>query len=457
MLKKYLNLFQRRQNLNDSLSLHKSIVAKYNRKRLSQNRQVFCKAPFTSFNIKPNGIIGVCNVNTSYSYGKYPEKSLIEIWNGHKIKKLRNCMQNYDLSQGCVFCHKYVEDGNFHTLLAKNYDSLDINNDYPSRILFETSHKCNLKCIMCFVSDVNIINSENIYEYDESFLKELSKFVPKLKVAIFHGGEPFLIPLYYKIWEMIIEINPECEIKIITNGTILNNRIKELLNKANIQILLSLESLSKTNYENIRIGAGFGELKSNLEYFINYSIKKRIPMVITSCVMQQNWKDIVEIVKFCNKYKCMFIYNTVFFPYECSIWNSSQDLIAEIIEYYKKASLPKRDYISLLNSKTFNLLIKQLRSWKYDIEKSSEYKKQLGTKTIHELENILSAKYEQLNKTFQSNNETVYNVCLEKFLDSFNNETERTKAIINIVSTPSYILNESLKFENGLELLFGKK
>ena len=395
MLRWFKNRLHKNLMLNDSINLLKSILSKHIKTSLSQNRQVFCKAPFTSFNIKPNGIIGVCNVNTSYSYGTYPEKSLKEIWNGQEIEKLRKCIKNNDLSQGCVFCQKYLEDGNTERLLSNNYQSFNEKEKYPSLILFEMSHLCNLNCIMCFVKQGKKQNRE-LKRYDESFFYELKKFIPYLKEAIFHGGEPFLIKDYYRIWDLLTTLNPKCKITIITNGTILNDNVKNILQKSRAQILVSIESISERNYENIRVGANYRSLLKNLNYFIEHSTNIGLPLIITSCVMRQNWRDIIEIINFCNKNNCIFHYNSVFFPVKCSIWNSTSYVINEIIDYYEKQLLPNNSEIEKYNYEAFTQLKKQIKKWSIDIKKTEKLKNELKSNSIIELNNFLKIKHDEI-------------------------------------------------------------
>ena len=65
--------------------------------------------------------------------------------------------------------------------------------------------------------------------YDDDFITQLEEFIPHLEQAFFVGGEPFMIEIYFKIWEKIVETNPSCMISVQTNGTILNQKVKALL------------------------------------------------------------------------------------------------------------------------------------------------------------------------------------------------------------------------------------
>jgi sulfatase maturation enzyme AslB (radical SAM superfamily) len=61
--------------------------------------------------------------------------------------------------------------------------------------------------------------------------------------------KPLPFDLYYDLWEMLIQENPRCKIVIQTNGTYLNERIRDVLSRGNFQIGVSLDSLEKQKFE----------------------------------------------------------------------------------------------------------------------------------------------------------------------------------------------------------------
>ena len=62
--------------------------------------------------------------------------------------------------------------------------------------------------------DVEVGVFEN--PYDAAFVKQLEEFIPHLEEVKFYGGEPFLIEIYYEIWEKIMELNPKVRISVQT-------------------------------------------------------------------------------------------------------------------------------------------------------------------------------------------------------------------------------------------------
>src|SRR5205814_4784152 len=101
------------------------------------------------------------------------------------------------------------------------------NPERPRIMEFCLENTCNLACVMCnSLLSSSIRKNEHLpplkKQYDEHFADQLIPYIPYLKEAIFSGGEPFLIPLYYKIWEQMLDINPDITICVVTNGSTLN-------------------------------------------------------------------------------------------------------------------------------------------------------------------------------------------------------------------------------------------
>jgi sulfatase maturation enzyme AslB (radical SAM superfamily) len=164
---------------------------------------------------------------------------------------------------------------------ANHFDTLPFNKDFPTMMEFEIDITCNLECTMCSGDYSNLIrkNKEHrpplVMKYDMEFVEQLTPYFKHLHEARFSGGEPFLIDLYYEMWNRIAEYNPHCLISIQSNGTILNNRVKNTLTKGKFEIGISLDSLQKEVFESIRINAKFDTVISNIEYFGAYCKEKK--------------------------------------------------------------------------------------------------------------------------------------------------------------------------------------
>ncbi len=206
--------------------------------------------------------------------------------------------------------------------------------------------------------------------YSAKFVKELEKFIPNLKLACFLGGEPFLIEIYYQIWERIIEINPGCSIYVQTNATVLNDRIKSILNKGKFFISVSLDALDKTIYETIRINADHDKVMQNICYFDEYSKKNKKYLIITVCIIQQNWQELPKLLEFCNKYNLQIFFNKVNDPENCSLKYLSSEKLLEIFNYYKTIVFPENNELQTINKIRTEAFIGYIREWYQDSLKS---------------------------------------------------------------------------------------
>jgi MoaA/NifB/PqqE/SkfB family radical SAM enzyme len=342
---------------------------KYQNARPLGIRKNICYAPLKNMFFTSDGNVIVCCYNRSYQIGKYPEQSIKQIWEGEPITLLKKKLISYDFSLGCKYCLDTIESENYEAVGAIQYDIVPLNRKYPVIMEFETSNSCNLECIMCSSKFSSSIQRENdtTFElknpYDTEFIFQLEEFIPHLTIAKFLGGEPFLIPLYYKIWEKIIEINPKCLMRIQTNATVLNNNIKELLSRGNFRIGVSLESFNKNTYETIRKKGDFDKVMENIKYFIQYSQQHNYFLGISVCPIQQNWKEIPEIVERCNQLNALIFFNTVINPSDCSLYHLPLDKIKEVRDCMLSANLSHKTEIEKKNSVRFNDFVNQLRFW----------------------------------------------------------------------------------------------
>ena len=297
----------------------------YNVHRRPADATRFCQAPFNNLYFGNRGIVVACCSNRLHILGNYPQQSISEIWNGEAAKSLRLAMNNNDFTKGCQACYMAFDAGNFRGMPANVYDNHTHVGTYPKRMEFELSNTCNLECIMCSGELSSSIRERRDKKppipspYDDAFLKQLDEYIPYLQTAQFLGGEPFLIPIYFQIWERMTELNPDIRISIQTNGTILNARVKELLGKLKVSISVSIDSIDTQTYPVVRKNGDLERVMRHVEWFSEYVKEKQTGMSISFCPMQQNWKELPDMVKYANQLGASIFFNSVFIPAECSL------------------------------------------------------------------------------------------------------------------------------------------
>lgn len=361
--------------------------------RPRRKRDKLCHAPYKSLFFSQYGEIFACFYNKKEKLGIYPENSIDDIWFGEKLKTLRNYIDNNDLSYGCEDCKRYLINGNFYSVGAWKYDYLPVGTpDYPISIDLQISNKCNLQCIMCSGENSELVR-KNVEQktpydnpYDDSFVEQLVPYLINLKEISFTGGEPFLIEIYFKIWDKIIKVNPDIKISITTNGTILNKKVKGYLDKLDFNITLSLDSINKENFEAIRVNSNLETILDNLQYFQDYTKQKGTSINVKICPMRQNWKDIPDLIDYLNQKNITAIFNNVLFPPNCTLWNLNASELQNIIMFLKEKNFNSNTKIQKENIDRYNNLIKQIENWKDQaaIRESNSEKKEVLLKVFQE-------------------------------------------------------------------------
>ena len=351
--------------ITDDEDLRKKII-KYNKQRPYGFDSTICHLPMRSLYFGFGGIVTACCFNRKYILGKFPKNSISEIIHGEKRKILQQHLDKIDFSLGCELCNNIISLGNYMSVGARLGDIYPNQVDFPSEMVFELDNTCNLKCEMCNAkfSSAHDNGKCTISPYDDkNFIKQLKPFIPYLSRARFLGGEPFMSKIYPEIWNAIIDANPKCKIHIQTNGTILNDRIRSILNSGNFQIGISIDTLDPTHYEKIRNGAKIEQVLENLKFFNHISRKNGDDLGISVCPMKENRFDIPELVRFCNDNNIIINFNCVdtegFTLAELSAFD-----LDKLARYYKKNNPGGRNYISAHNHIVFSTLIKQVEHMK---------------------------------------------------------------------------------------------
>lgn len=378
-------------------------ISSYNESRKFGYEKNLCNAPFIGLYFGMFGEVTACCLNRKHVLGKVTENSLKEIWNGGKIKDLRNTILEMNLNKGCEHCKASIMAENYTSLVANAYDGFSNTNTtkFPLSVTFETSNTCNLACEFCsgaFSSTYQkkIENKENtISVYDDKFIEELKEFIPYLKVANFLGGEPFLIKEYIKIWELIIKINPNCNIHLQTNGHVLNNKIKSILNRGKFHIGISLESIQEDKFNKIRKFGNFNTLLNNLEYFKTYAKKKGTTLNISVTPIKSTINELPSILDFANKQNIELFFNILLTPYKNAIWNCNATELNNIICSLKLNAENTSNERSKQNVENYKSYIRQIEFWKNEAIKREKYIEENKSRNCN---SIIEELLEKMNK-----------------------------------------------------------
>ena len=372
-----LNSIIKRISNNDGEKWQETVKA-YNESRFIEPTYL-CHAPFNNMYFNTYGHVAVC-WKTFDKPVKYSEKkTLKDIWNSGKFRRLRQHIKDNDLHYRCRTCEKHLKNGNFVNVLARAYDKEFELTEWPSILEFELENTCNLGCTMCTGMLSSVIRKDVdklpplVTPYGDKFIRELREFMPHLKEARFNGGEALLIKMNYQIFDMAFELNPGLRMILATNGTVLTSKVKDYLERGNFHLNISMDGFSKEIYESIRLKGNFDRLMENFVWFKDYCLDNDRSLCVMVNPMRQNWWEMIDSFKFCNENSAFLCYNTIIDPKDHSLWALPSQKLQEIYDTLSAFPIPEQGDIPIEvynhNVRSFNNLVhQQIKTWQSEAE-----------------------------------------------------------------------------------------
>jgi MoaA/NifB/PqqE/SkfB family radical SAM enzyme len=171
--------------------------------------------------------------------------------------------------------------------------------NHLTKLYIEPSGRCNLDCVTCMRNVWNApdeVMADSIFDRIVTGLAEFSS--PPL---VFFGGlgEPLMHP---KLVEMIRRVKAlGSAVELITNGTILTERISHQLIEAGLDVLwVSLDGATPESYADVRLGASLPKVLENLKQFSQARSKGHRPkpeIGIAFVAMQRNIHDLPAVMR----------------------------------------------------------------------------------------------------------------------------------------------------------------
>jgi molybdenum cofactor biosynthesis enzyme MoaA len=333
------------------------------------DRPGICNAPSTNLYFAADGKVGPCWIQLGEGGERWsPDRSIDDIWRGRGLERMRADLAAHRFPGACDRCRRDIEAG--VAPLAAVYDHERPVLDVPTTLELELSNLCNLECVMCTgeLSSKIRRNRDHLppleVPYDDSFVEQVAELLPTLQEVRFSGGEPLLHPILYKICERIIELRPDLQIAVSTNGSTLNARVRSLLERARVQINISFESLDAERYEAIRIGADHATLLANIEEFRALVRPNGGLVTINTNPMRDTWADMAAIVRFCDERELHLSFNTVLRPSERSLASLPGPELAAVLAALEAERFdPATSGAPEWNHRQWENFVGQVRTW----------------------------------------------------------------------------------------------
>jgi len=162
----------------------------------------------------------------------------------------------------------------------------------PKWIAWETTQRCNLKCVHCRCSS-DMLSSEGDFSTEEvkKLLKEISDF--SKPVVVLSGGEPLLRPDIFELAEYGTSLG--LRICMATNGALVNDEVCEKMKKADIKMVsLSLDGSTAEVHDDFRGCQGAFQGVVNAAGFFRKHGQK---FLVNSSFTKRNQSDIANTFK----------------------------------------------------------------------------------------------------------------------------------------------------------------
>jgi organic radical activating enzyme len=320
-------------------------VRAYQRNRSTPHTGSICNAPLTNMYFTVDGQVAPCWLYFPAEAPRWsPERSVADIWRGSEFEEVRGALADGRFIGRCSECRHDIATGN--RPLAAAYDNEHPIGEWPTMLEMELSNLCNLECTMCNGQLSSKIRRNREHRppltspYDDRFIAQLEEVVPHLHEVRFNGGEPFLHGIVHEITEMIATINPQLKVTIATNGTVLNDKVRRMLDRCNIHINLSIDSLVPERYEAIRVHSDLQKVMANFDAFDSYCKANDRDLCIMVNPMRTNWMEMDDFVWWTAEREVRLWFNTIRAPAELALHTLPRADLEEIHRTMAAKPLP---------------------------------------------------------------------------------------------------------------------
>ncbi len=228
--------------------------------------------------------------------------------------------------------------------------------DHPTKIILETTTRCNLECGMCMKNTCEETFSES--DFNPHLFEKLTPSLSRAESLVLNGiGEPLLVPELENYIVTAKETMPEASwVGFQTNGLLLNRERAYSLSASGLdKILVSIDSPDPDGYGRIRSGGDFHRIVSAITnlHAAKTKVKSSLVIGIEVVVRKDNLEHLPDIIRFTGEKGVNYALVSHLFPYHpdmanLACYDSNHDKSVEILFKYLKATenegIDLRDY-----------------------------------------------------------------------------------------------------------------
>ena len=242
------------------------------------------------------------------------------------------------------------------------------------------SENCNLKCLHCYQENHKPIqlDFDKLVIIYKQFKELLNKKKMKGHINI-TGGEPLCNSYLFKLLDLIKEDSDLISFSILTNGTLINEKIAQRLKSYNPEyVQVSLEGGKKTN-DYIR---GKGTYKKIAEGIVNLR-KENIFTSISFTATSLNYKEFPKVVRYARRYDVNNVWSDRFIP----LGDSDKSLALNYEQTREYLEIMNKERNKLKKIKNNNTTISMYRALQFQMTNDFAYGCTAGDTLLTVMEN----------------------------------------------------------------------
>ncbi len=253
----------------------------------------FCPLPWVHLSLEPKGtVFTCCNAYEFEPLGNVRDETLVEIFQGPAMNKIREQFLNGEVPSQCLLCVNAEKLGQIslrEISLAKFSDAFPAKSSVIKFLGLRLSNLCNYACRTCspdlstawykdsLLADKRFSKGTvKAFNSTEDFLEQLRASVDDLEVIYIAGGEPLITPEFQAMLEFLLtKERADIELIINTNFSRPNDKILQLLTHfKSVNLSLSLDGMFEQG-EYLRHGMNWLETEMRIKNFLkNYPSMK---------------------------------------------------------------------------------------------------------------------------------------------------------------------------------------
>lgn len=164
-----------------------------------------------------------------------------------------------------------------------------------SYLRLSVTDRCNLRCVYCVTKDFTFIPHPEILRYEE--MLTLIDIAARLNISKLRltGGEPFARKGFISFISRIMNSHPEMDLRITTNGTLVEPYVQELAKLGVKRLNISLDTLDKQKFSDITGRHKLDEVLGTIDACLKAGIKLKINAV---AMKGMNNKELPDFINF---------------------------------------------------------------------------------------------------------------------------------------------------------------